>query len=692
MKHFVLPFLFAATAALAQEIAVSDPTFAPKPVDSARVAAAGDRFITVWGGLNGGVFASLTDLNGTLVRGPVTVAVTGGRPGIACGANGCLVAWLDTNAAYTAMIDKDGNVTAPTLLTSAAGLSARIDVVWNGSRFLLLIPSNSSGLIGYLFDQNGLRISDALAIGNWISSATADGDGFLVFAYTNFDDSHPEKGATISARRIQASGALEPWTQTTTEVTFPRIAAIGRTVFWEYKGVLHRVVTDALGGPLSDSIIANGTLELQKAVDTGSGALLFFSGIPFKWSLMFVGRDRRLVTGYGPVSGLISDLAAIGTRVLLATNSDYGGVLRGYLADATATIHVSDPINIGEMAVGQALPQVASNGGMLLAVWLEPSTSQLFAGRIDPQSGKHLDGRGILLDSHPYFTAPAVAALGDGFVVTYLEVSSGVAHLMTRRVFRDGTLDAAPTLVSRTAQPWAPRLASDGNQALLVWTENTYSVNATRLSRDGAVIDPVFIRVASGDFSPGEATLTFAADVGIDGENYLVAWQKNVGSGRSTRIGMSAVHVSGSGLVLNPPVPLPMFYSPRISGNAIAANTANAVTVDFLGTTTLDLGTNLGVGDIEQFENGYLVVGTMPGALGLTHRIWAAQIAGGSVVSRFNPLPNNVPADTPALTRTPTGVALSYIRVAGDEGYGGALRAYVLPISEQRRRTAPSTH
>ncbi|HYS55788.1 MAG TPA: hypothetical protein VER58_18665 [Thermoanaerobaculia bacterium] len=681
MTRLVILLLVAASAS-AQEIAVSDPTFEPQPVASARVAASGDRFITAWGG-NGGVFASITDLNGTLVRGPVTVSLTGGLPAVAGGANGTLIAWLDSNAAYTAMIDKDGNVARPTLLTGEGRPSGPLSVVWNGNRFLVVIHYLDAGLAGYLFDANGQRVSDRLEIGHWITDATADGDGFIVFAQRNVDDNHPDKGATIWARRVNMSGTLEPWTQTTSEVTYPRLAAIGRVVFWEYNGVLHRVITDATGAPGSDQeVIAAGTLELQKAVATPSGALLFFADHSQRsWSLMLVGRDRRLLVQQGPISGAISDLAAIGTRALLATSTTYGGVLGGYLVDATSTIHVSDAINIGQMATGQLLPQVASNGPLLFAAWLE-FPARLFAARIDPQGRKHLDGRGILLDSHQYLTAPAVAPLGNGFVVAYLEVSSGVAHLMIRRVFPDGTLDAAPTLVSTTAQPWPPRLASDGNQALLVWTENTYSVRGTRISREGAILDPAFLRISDGDTG-----LAFVPDVGIEGESYLVAWQKQTGSGRGTQLGMSAVRVTSSGVVLNPTTPLPMLYFPRIAGSAVAARTASHVLVDFLGTGTLDLGANIGLGDIEQLGDGFLVVGTESTGF-QRNMIWAAFLVDGRLVNRFEPLPHPTPADTPSLAKTPTGVALTYVRATGDEGYGGSLRAYVLPISEQRRRTA----
>jgi len=82
--------------ALAQEMPVSDPTFESQRIEASRVAASGDRFITVWGrGGNTGIYASVTDLAGTLLRGPVTVSITGSSPAVAGGPKGALVAWSD---------------------------------------------------------------------------------------------------------------------------------------------------------------------------------------------------------------------------------------------------------------------------------------------------------------------------------------------------------------------------------------------------------------------------------------------------------------------------------------------------------------------------------------------------------------------------------------------------------------------
>ena len=45
--------------ALAQEMPVSDPTFESQRIEASRVAASGDRFITVWGrGGNTGIYAN----------------------------------------------------------------------------------------------------------------------------------------------------------------------------------------------------------------------------------------------------------------------------------------------------------------------------------------------------------------------------------------------------------------------------------------------------------------------------------------------------------------------------------------------------------------------------------------------------------------------------------------------------------
>src|SRR5437867_4642607 len=459
--------------ALAQESPVSDPTFESQRIEASRVAASGDRFITVWGrGGNTGIYASVTDLSEKLLRGTVTGAITGSSPAVADGPKGALVAWSDGTIAYTAVIDRTGNIKAKAVLADFPYPGGRFAVASNGSRFLVLVYT-AQPVVGYLFDQNGSRLTDKLMIGEYIDIATADGDAFLIFASKHVDDEHPAKGSTTWARRIESSGTMQPWTQTVSVVTYPRIAAAGRVLFWEYSGVLHRVVTDQMGAALSDDVIATATLELKKAVATSTGVLLLLSDYAqLNWSAMLVGSDGRVIAQKGPIQGAIDDIASIGARVLLARG------LSGQFLDATSTIRLGDAFKLGLVATEQALPQIASNGPLLLAVWAEFSTGQLFASRIDLGPRRHLDGRGILLDDHQN-AAPAVAPFGNGFIVAYLETSSGIAHLMLRRVFADGTLDAAPTLVSTTPASYvAPRLATDGNNALLVWTENGFRIRA----------------------------------------------------------------------------------------------------------------------------------------------------------------------------------------------------------------------
>ena len=225
---------------------------------------------------------------------------------------------------------------------------------------------------------------------------------------------------------------------------------------------------------------------------------------------------------------------------------------------------------------------------------------------------------------------------------------------------------------------FAPRLASDGNQALLVWTENTYKVRGTRISRDGVVIDPAFLKISDGD----TLHLQFAPDAGIDGDDYLVAWQAQVNSGP---IATSAVHVTRAGVILDPPTKLPpLTYSARVAGDAVAATNGADVFVAFPGKPPVDLGAR-GFGDIEQFRQGILVVGPDPQGL------WGALVDDDTVENRFTiVLPGA--GSQPSLTRTPSGVAVTYLRRAADDGYGGSLRAYVLPISEQRRRPALPAH
>jgi len=677
----ILLLLLIATSAVAQEIPVSDPVFEPQTVAYVSVATISDRFVTVWGRSfdgGGGIYASVTDLNGTLVRGPVVISTTGSSPAIASAPNGSLVAWLDGNSLFTATIDVNGNASAPALLVSQPSLSGPLSVTWNGSRFLVLNQTLASGVIGYLFDQNGERISDALTIGNYWASTTADGSGFLLFAARFTDETHPEIGTTILGRRIDASGATSPWTEIATSPGFPQLSAIGRVLFWEYGGAVHRVVTDSNGAAISQTVIFSApSQQLVKAVPAGSGILFLLWDTSQQRSSLLLVDSAGGVTAQQVLSQPIAGLAAIGTSALLvATGTNQA--LTGYIA-STPALQVSGPRNIGRMAVNQLSPQIANNGSILLAVWGEPSTASLFAARIDPATGRHLDGRGILLDSHQG-AAPAVAQLGSGFVVAYIEVSSGIAHLMIRRVFADGTLDSAPTLVSTGAHPLAPRLASDGNQALLVWTENTFKIRGTRIDSKGAILDPAFLRISDADALP----IQLQPDAGVDGENYLVAWQSQKNE-RPTQIQTSGVRVTRSGVVLDPPTPMTRTrYGARVAGNAVAATDAGDAFLNFFGGGSLLLGTSLGVGDIEEFGDGQLVVGTRSTGFNRPTEIWAVTIIGARIVSRFNPVPNPASADQPSLTRS----ALTYIRATSDEGYGGSMRAYVVILNEQRRRPA----
>jgi hypothetical protein len=666
------PLLLIALPVFAQEIPVSDPTFTESTASAIAVGSSGDRFITVSTAANigtpeGGVYASVIDLNGTLIRGPVTVSLTGYGPAISSGAQNSLIAWVDNNSAYVAIIDHDGNVSVPVRLLS---VGRAIDVVWNGSRFLVLFPLYPSGVVGFLVDENGQPTSGPIPLSDWTAAATADGDGFLTFATVAVDQSHPEKGFTIQARRLASNGSLGAAMQTTTEVvtgTLPNFGAGGRVLFWEKDGVLHRVVTDSDGAPLSESIVATDAQNLFKVVKTASGTLLEFVPFTTPLTLMLVDPNGGVTERQTFLPGV--DFAVIGTRALLVTHRP----LRGYLADIDGRIQIGPLINVGRISVNQYFPQVASDGSMLLAAWFEFSTAQVFAARIDPVTRKHLAGRGLLIASQAYFVAPAVAPLGDGFVVAYLEVSSGVSHLWIRRVLADGVLDGAPTLISTTSEPYPPRLASDGNQALLVWTENTYNVRGTRIDADGTILDPAFLKISDGDNLP----LQWAPDVSIDGSDYMVAWQaqRNVGA----QFGMSAVHVTQAGIVLDPPDQLPPGISARVAGNAVAASTGSSVIVNLLGEPPIDLGPDSRLGDIEQFLGGFLLV-----AADFTG-IEATEIARGTIVNRFT-IPLQAGANQVSSTTTASGVELAYTRATGDEGYGGSLRAYVLPLNERRRR------
>lgn len=90
---------------------------------------------------------------------------------------------------------------------------------------------------------------------------------------------------------------------------------------------------------------------------------------------------------------------------------------------------------------------------------------------------------------------------------------------------------------------WNASIASDGNQFLAVWLDGraSHDVYATRIGRDGTVLDPMGIFIAPND-------LYSTLSVFWLGDSYVVSW---LGS-----TGLTATRIAADGTIVDPPRPI----------------------------------------------------------------------------------------------------------------------------------------
>jgi hypothetical protein len=221
-----------------------------------------------------------------------------------------------------------------------------------------------------------------------------------------------------------------------------------------------------------------------------------------------------------------------------------------------------------------ATPAVAFDGTNYLVVAWEYWPSRLVATRVTP-SGAVLDTTPIVLssslESEP---TPAVAFNGTNYLVAWVR-SEEAARITIRatRVTRDGAvLDPAGLVIAGLAQ-WSTQhsVASDGAGYLVAWEDQRFgccSIFGTRVGAAGNVLDPVGIPIATR----GREQLRPAS--AFDGTNYLVAWDDN----RRAPTDVYAARVTRSGRVLDPrgillstqPPPPARCVVPRLIGMRLA--------------------------------------------------------------------------------------------------------------------------
>lgn len=523
-------------------------------------------------------------LGGVLLRGgavvgtvPIRIADAPAAPRLAAVAwsgREFLVVWEDLRSGegdiFGARVRRDGTVLDPDgfPITTAPGDQGNPDVAWTGSRFLVVWEDRSGGegatdvraarvtSSATVLDGGGFPISTAA--GDQTQPHVDDGDGTTLVVWTDTRTGHPRLRGT----RVEGDDVLDSsgftisrslFTQDSPDVVFGggrflvpfaamREGAETRTV------LASRVETD--GDVLDDSAIRVMTGAPAQRTPTAAfgggnylvawqdfrddagphiraarvrpdGSVIEQNGLRLPSApgasdpaVTFDGRNF-LVVWLEP--GADADTTAIRAARVSTSGSvlDSGGIL------------IATTLTSAEMRV-----EVASGGGRSLVVWADAlgtpgSGSDVRAARVT-RDGAVLDPGGFRVSPlEREQLDPAVAFVGGRFLVVYRDrlLTTPVIsdELRATRVTTDGAvLDPAGIFIA--TGPRTPAIASSGSQALVVWSFNppgTFELNilGARVTADGSVLDPGGFPVSSAEGSQTSPAVTF------DGTRYWVAWE-----------------------------------------------------------------------------------------------------------------------------------------------------------------------
>ena len=229
-----------------------------------------------------------------------------------------------------------------------------------------------------------------------------------------------------------------------------------------------------------------------------------------------------------PWDQLMPAVASDGAGFLVVwTDGRHGGDadLFGARVDASGTLVDPAGFAITSTPQNELNPRLAFGAGVYLVAWESDGGAPVRAARVST-SGTVLDPTPLDLGTAPGQTSPAVGFDGTEFLVAYSAVGTNAREIFGVHVRPDGTIPAAPFLVSNAVNDQlSPAVGCDDNPCLIAWTDHrgpNADVYATRVAADGTVIDGVstglpIAATASSEVSPG---------VSFGGGNWLVAWDQ----------------------------------------------------------------------------------------------------------------------------------------------------------------------
>lgn len=233
-------------------------------------------------------------------------------------------------------------------------------------------------------------------------------------------------------------------------------------------------------------------------------------------------------------------------------------------------------------------PDVAAMGNLVMAVVREGESyggiaASLFKPGQPGESRISLEAQqwGVTRD------APAVAAGGDTFLVSWREVTDWTTRILAKRVLATGAvLDSEPIVVAdegRFLQHFADTaVAWNGESFLVVWHSVDDEIRARVVERDGRTAAAVTVSTDNGN--PGKRTPA----VVWNGSSYFVVWSEtkpligNISPANPLHTVYRSAHVSRDANVLGEPETL-FEEIGNSQGLALAANRENILLITTTG-------------------------------------------------------------------------------------------------------------
>jgi hypothetical protein len=597
------------------------------------VGVVGANYVAAWHDFRSGVsldaYAARISPAGVLIdaNGVIVSAAANDQWNVAVAGNGPvgLIVWQDGRNGtdediFGARIDGSGVVLDPTGISisqqpnqqrqpAVHRLGTGFHATWQDSRAGadLNLYGTSVSAEGNVASATGTLISDATNDQRIPAMALA-GDQLLVV----WEDVRNGAHTDIVGSRVDATGAvLDPGGVIVSTVAnaqeSPAVAGNGSI----YLAVWRDFRLDPLGDIFGSRIGADGTVldPMGLAICTASNYQLAPRVAASGDDFLVVWQDFR--------NGVHDDI--LGARVTDA----------GMLLDPNGL-----PVTT---AVGaQRLPDVAGGTNGYLVVWQDRrsgSTDDILGARVT-REGNVLDAVGLSISSTTSDqTAPAAAALNDGYFVTWEDLRNGGSRrAYGTRVQADGGVSAANgfELSSRPGEQLAPRVAASTNQLLVVWhggsNSASFDIQGTRVSNSGIVRDTNSLAINSAAGPQSRPT------VAAKGGDFMVVWEDQRVAGRTN---LYSTRLTANGAILEPEGDL----TAPATGRLRAPMIANVGTDYLLVYQTSDAGNVPRGRGVIQYPASQPVISLSPGA---------AQFIAGSGAVPVDPNAILVDADTAA--------------------------------------------